>query len=202
MTEKCDIVLGKVSSCEDKDMKAKWILSLLMLGVILTMTACQKSEEIEDMEVKKEQTVVPTCEIIESSDATCEKAVKTGIYTEYSRWEKATKDTDVEVVLEKKDAYDENFFEDKALVYLVDCSSGNSQCEYEDYSVEEIDGENILQIEVSYSTELLLNKLHAYHVFFVMDKEEAEKLDEAELLLSVREENRVEESEKVSTKEP
>ena len=183
-------------------MKAKWILSLLMLGVILTMTACQKSEEIEDMEVKKEQTVVPTCEIIESSDATCEKAVKTGIYTEYSRWEKATKDTDVEVVLEKKDAYDENFFEDKALVYLVDCSSGNSQCEYEDYSVEEIDGENILQIEVSYSTELLLNKLHAYHVFFVMDKEEAEKLDEAELLLSVREEKRVEESEKVSTKEP
>ena len=65
MSEKCGIVFGEVSDYEDKDMKAKWILSLLMLGIILTMTACQKSEEIEDMEVKEEQTVVPTCEIIQ-----------------------------------------------------------------------------------------------------------------------------------------
>ena len=52
-------------------MKAKWILSLLMLGIIFTMTACQKSEETEVLEVKEEQVFIPTCEIIESSDATC-----------------------------------------------------------------------------------------------------------------------------------
>ena len=202
MEKKCDIVFYKVRDYKDRDMKAKYILSLLMLGIILTMTACQKGDVTENFKVDKEQDFIPTCEIIESSDATCEKAVKTGIYTDYSSWEKAIKDTDVEVVLDKKDTYDENFFENKALVYLVDCSSGNAQCEYEDYVVEEIDGENILQIKVSYSTELLLNKLHAYHVFFVMDKVMAEKLDEAKLSLNVRDSELTEEKDDISTIEP
>ena len=176
MTEKCDIVLGKVSGCEGKDMRGKWILSLLMLGVILTMTACQKSEEIEDMEVKKEQTVVPTCEIIESSDAVCDRPVKTGIYTEYSEWEKADKGTDIEVVLDMKEKYDETFFEDKALVYLAESSSGGAQLKYEGYEIDD----SVLYVNVSGSTDLLVNKLHSYFVFFTMDKEEAEKLDKAE----------------------
>lgn len=167
-------------------MKIKGILNLLMLCVIFAMTACKKDDEIEIIEVKEKQAFESTCEVIESSDAFCDQAVKTGIYTDYDAWEKAVKGTDVEVVLEKKDVYDVKFFENKALVYLVDCSSGNAQCEYEGYAIEEVDGENILQIKVSYSTELLLNKLHAYHVFFVLDKEEAKKLDEAELLLSTR----------------
>ena len=118
-------------------MKAKWILSLLMLGIIFTMTACQKSEETEVLEVKEKQVFIPTCEIIESSDATCEKAVKTGIYTEYSSWVKAVDGTDVEVVLDMKEKYDEAFFKDKALVYLANSSSGGAQLKYEGYEIDD-----------------------------------------------------------------
>ena len=32
-------------------MKAKWILSLLMLGIIFTMTACQKGDVTENFKV-------------------------------------------------------------------------------------------------------------------------------------------------------
>ena len=39
---------------------------------------------------------------------------------------------------------------------------------------------------MSYSTEMLLNKLHSYHVFLVLDKNEAEKLDDAELYVFAR----------------
>ena len=157
-------------------MKAKWILSLLMLGIIFTMTACQKSEETEVLEVKEEQVFIPTCEIMESSDATCEKAVKNGIYTEYSSWVKAVDGTDVEVVLEMQEKYDEAFFKDKALVYLANSSSGGAQLKYEGYEIDD----SVLYVNVSGSTDLLVNKLHSYFVFFTMDKEEAEKLDKAE----------------------
>ena len=176
MSEKCDIVFGKASGYEGRDMKAKWILSLLMLSIILTMTACQKSEETENMEVKEEQTFIPTCEIIESSEVICDKPVKTGIYTEYSEWEKAVKGTDIEVVLDMKEKYDETFFKDKALVYLAESSSGGAQLKYEGYEIDDF----VLYVNMSSSTDLLVNKLHSYFVFFTMDKGEAEKLDRAE----------------------
>ena len=41
-------------------------------------------------------------------------------------------------------------------------------------------------VNVSGSTEHLLNKLHGYHVFFIMNKSEAEKLDKAEISFSMR----------------
>ena len=176
MEKKCDIVFYKVRDYEDRDMKAKYILSLLMLAIILTMTACQKGDVTENFKVDKEQDFIPTCEIIESSDATCEKAVKTGIYTEYSSWVKAVDGTDVEVVLEMQEKYDEAFFKDKALVYLANSSSGGAQLKYEGYEIDD----SVLYVNVSGSTDLLVNKLHSYFVFFTMDKEEAEKLDKAE----------------------
>ena len=157
-------------------MKAKWILSLLMLSIILTMTACQKGDVTENFIVDKEQDFIPTCEIIESSDAVCDRPVKTGIYTEYSEWEKAVKGTDIEVVLDMKEKYDETFFEDKALVYLAESSSGGAQLKYEGYEIDDF----VLYVNVSSSTDLLVNKLHSYFVFFTMNKEEAEKLDRAE----------------------
>ena len=77
--------------------------------------------------------------------------------------------------------YDDTFFEDKALVYLVDCSSGGARFKYEGHKIEDVDGSKNLTIHLLGSTEHLLNTIHAYHVFFVMDKNEAEKIDEAEL---------------------
>lgn len=151
---------------------------LLLMFVLVGLTACQKSETTEKQKINIKS---ETCEIIESSEAICEKPVKSGIYTEYSQWEKAIDGTDIEVILEKKDIYDEDFFEDNALIYLVDCFSGNAQCEYEGYDIEEVDGNTIITVQVSGSTELLLNKLHAYYVFFTINKSEAEKIDEAEM---------------------
>ena len=47
---------------------------------------------------------------------------------------------------------------------------------YEGYEIDD----SVLYVNVSGSTDLLVNKLHSYFVFFTMDKEEAEKLDKAE----------------------
>ena len=164
-------------------MKSKVVCSLVILGLLFTMTACANNEIEESFEVKEElETVIsPTCEILVSSDFMCDKPVGTGIYTNHVQWEKAIEGTDVEVVLERKDMYDDTFFEDKALVYLVDCSSGGARFKYEGHKIEDVDGSKNLTIHLLGSTEHLLNTIHAYHVFFVMDKNEAEKIDEAEL---------------------
>ena len=169
-------------------MKSKILCSLCMFGILFTMTACADNKVVESLEVEEElETVIsPTCEILVSSDFMCDKPVGTGIYTEYDQWENAIDDTDIEVVLERKDMYDETFFEDKALVYLVDCSSGGARFEYEGHKIEEEDGSIKLTIQMLGSTEHLLNTIHAYHVFFVMDKNDAEKIDEAELSKSWR----------------
>lgn len=164
-------------------MKLKFTYGLCILVVLLMLTACQNNESTETQEI---QIISETCEIVESAEAFCDKPVKAGIYSDYSEWKKSINGTDVSAVLEKKDLYDEVFFEDKALIYIVDCSSGNSQCEYEGYKIEEVDGKKILSIQMSYSTDKLLNKLHAYHVFFVLDRSEAEKIDEAELSVFAR----------------
>lgn len=172
----------KMLYVEGKLMKRKIISIIFLICIVFSMTSCQKNELVENTEVKDEQEIVATCEIRESSDPTCEKPVKTGIYTEYSQWEEAIDGTDVEVILEMADMYDEEYFADQALIYLVDCSSGGAQLKYEGYEIKEA----VLYIQVSGSTEFLLNKLHAYHVFFTMDKEDAEKLDKAELSISSR----------------
>ncbi len=167
-------------------MKSKILCSLCMFGILFTMTACDNNEVVENLEVQEEQVISPTCEILVSSDFMCEKPVGTGIYTEHAQWENAIDDTDIEVVLERKDMYDETFFEDKALVYLVDCSSGGAGFKYEGHKIEDEDGSIKLTIQMLGSTEHLLNTIHAYHVFFVMDKTDAEKIDEAELSKSWR----------------
>ena len=167
-------------------MKSRMLYSLWIIGILFTMTACANNEVTENLEAEKIQVISPTCEILVSSDFMCEEPVGTGIYTEYVQWEKAIKDTDVEVVLERKDMYDETFFQDKALVYLVDCSSGGAGFEYEECKIEDEKGSTKLTIQMIGSTEHLLNTIHAYHVFFVMDKKDAEKIDEAELSKSWR----------------
>lgn len=168
-------------------MKSKIIFSLCMIVMFGCMIGCRGNEVVETTEVKAEQKVEdeqvisPTCDILVSSDFMCDKPVGTGIYTNHVQWEKAIEGTDVEVVLERKDMYDETFFEDKALVYLVDCSSGGAQFKYEGHKIEDEDGSKKLTIQLLGSTEHLLNTIHAYHVFFVMDKSDAEKLEEANI---------------------
>lgn len=171
---------------EDKYMKSKIILSICMIGMVFVMTACQNNEVVENLEVEEELVVSPTCEILVSSDFICEKPVKAGIYTEHAQWEKAVEGTDIEEVLERKDMYGEAFFEEKALIYLVDCSSGGAGFEYEGYKIEDKEGSKKITIQILGSTEHLLNTLHTYHIFFVVDKNDAKKIDEAELSKSWR----------------
>lgn len=167
-------------------MKSKVIYCLCMLGILFYITGCQNNDKVEDTKQQEVQVISETCEIIESSAAICEKAVESGIYTEYSQWEKAIEGTDVQVVLDRAENFDETFFEDKALIYLVECSSGGAQCKYEGYDIENEEGSIKLYVNVSGSTEHLLNKLHGYHVFFIMNKSEAEKLDRAEISFLMR----------------
>ena len=164
-------------------MKSKVLCSLCMFGMLFTMTACANNKIVESLEVKEElETVIsPTCDILVSTDFMCDKPVGMGIYTEHTQWKKAIDGTDIEVVLERKDMYDETFFEDKALVYLVDCSSGGAQFKYEGHKLEDEDGSKKLTIQLLGSTEHLLNTIHAYHIFFVLDKSDAEKLEEANI---------------------
>ena len=63
----------------------------------------------------------------------------------------------------------------------MDCSSGGARFQYTGHKIEDEDGSVKLTVQMLGSTEHLLNTIHAYHVFFVMDKNEAEKIDEAEL---------------------
>ena len=150
--------------------------------MLFALTACQ-NENADDTGV---HITNPTCEIIEDSEPFCEAPMKTGIYISKSDWDRAVRKTDVATVLDKKDVYDEKFFEENALVYIADTSSGNSQCEYEGFEMEEVDGKTVLTIKLSYSTDMLLNKLHAYHVFFTMDKSGADEIDEVKLEHSER----------------
>lgn len=61
-------------------MKSKNSIVLLLLFVLSILTACQGSETVEEQDIK---IYAETCEIVESSEAFCEKPVKLGIYTEY-----------------------------------------------------------------------------------------------------------------------
>lgn len=171
-------------------MKSKILCSLCILGMFFTMAACGNDEVAKNPETEQKEEEIQitsaTCEILVSSDFMCEEPLGQGIYTVYEQWEKAMEDVDVEVVLERKDMYDETFFEDKALIYLVDCSSGGAQFQYEGCNIETTEDSTKLTIQISGSTEHLLNTIHAYHVFFVIDKKDAEKIDEAELSKSWR----------------
>lgn len=158
-------------------MKKTCLFCICCMMCLISFTGCRNdNENISSLDIES-----VNCEIIEDIDVFCEKPVKAGIYTDYSMWQDALNNTDVEMFSDVQSKYDEAFFEDKALIYIVDCSSGNSQCKYEGYEIKEVSGKQVLTINASYSTELLLNKLHAYHFFFTMDKDIAKNIDDVEL---------------------
>lgn len=161
-------------------MKKIIVTGVFMIFSALCLFGCKNTEE------NKDSSAYPICEIVESEDPICEKPMKKGIYTSKYEWDKAVKETDVAVVIDRRDTYDEAFFAEKDLVYIADCSSGNSQCEYEGFEIEEVDGNMILTVKISYSTDKLLNKLHGYHVFLCLDKGMADKVDDIKLEVSAR----------------
>ena len=172
-------------------MKKKLVLCLGMVLIGMTLLGCRENvSTTEDAEDKNGDIIkdaeYENCEIIEDSDPICERPIAKGIYTGKTQWDAAVKSTDVEVFAEKKDEYDEEFFSQNILFYIADTSSGNSQCKYEGFVIEEVDGQQILTIKVSYSTELLLNKLHGYNFFFSLDKGRGERISDVKLELFER----------------
>ena len=153
-------------------MKVRMILVLCMMLILIVLTGCQKTGTLPGEGKRAER-----CEIIENRDVVCEKPFATGIYTDYEQWKNAVEDTDDDVILKRKDLYDEDFFEESVLICLINVSSGNAQWEYEGYEIDD----DVLYIDVSTDTDKLLNELHAYYVFFVTDKSEAGKINSAEL---------------------
>lgn len=172
-------------------MKKKFILCLGMVLIGMTLLGCHenvsKTEDGQDEngEIIKEAEY-ENCEIIEDSDPICDRPISKGIYTSKTQWDAAVKSTDVDAVTEKKDEYNEEFFSQNVLFYIADTSSGNSQCKYEGFVIEEVDGQQILTIKVSYSTDFLLNKLHGYNFFFSLDKGRGERISDVKLELFER----------------
>ena len=156
-------------------MNVRMILVLCMMLILIILTGCQKTGTLPGEGKRAER-----CEIIENRDVVCEKPFATGIYTDYEQWKNAVEDTDDDVILERKDLYDKTFFEKNVLICLVNVSSGNAQWEYEGFEIDD----GVLHIEVSTDTDKLLNELHAYYVFFVTEKSEAENVEHAELLVN------------------
>lgn len=163
-------------------MKKILVVPIAIIICFIILFGCG-NEKADDTEV---HITNPTCEIIESAEAFCDVPMKMGVYKSKTEWDKAVEDTDVEIVIDKKNVYNEAFYEENALVYMADTSSGNSQCEYEGFELAEVDGKMILTIKISYSTDMLLNKLHAYHIFFTMNESDADKIDDVKLELSER----------------
>lgn len=161
-------------------MKKIIVTFIFVIFSALCLFGCKSAED------NGENSEYPICEIVESTDPICEKPMKKGIYTSKYEWDKAVKETDVAVVIDRIDMYDEAFFAEKDLVYIADCSSGNSQYEYEEFEIEEVDGKMVLTVKISYSTDKLLNKLHGYHVLLCVDKGVADKVDDIELEVSAR----------------
>ena len=173
------------------NMKKKIVLCLGMVLIGMTLLGCHEKLSITEESGDEyreiiENTRYENCEIIEDSDPICERPISKGIYTSKTQWDAAVKSTDVDAVTEKKDEYDEEFFSQNVLFYIADTSSGNSQCKYEGFVIEEVDGQQILTIKVSYSTELLLNKLHGYNFFFSLDKGRGERISDVKLELFER----------------
>lgn len=140
---------------------------------LITLAGCGNVEGSD-----KTDTPDYECEIIESPDFVCEKPMKKGIYTDAKQWKNAVNDTDVTVVLEKENAYDEAFFNDYVLCYIADVFSGFAQYEYEGYVLEEIEGKRVMTISVSYSAYEVINSQHSYHFFLSLDREAVGTIDE------------------------
>ena len=155
-------------------MKVRMILVLCMMLILIVLTGCQKTGTLPGEGKRAER-----CEIIENRDVVCKKPFVAGIYTDYEQWKNAVAKTDNDVILKRKDLYDDDFFEKSVLICLINVLSGNAQWEYEGYEIDD----DVLYIEVSTDTEKLLNELHAYYVFFAIDKSIAEKIDSAKLLV-------------------
>lgn len=155
-------------------MKLRIIVVFCMILILSVLTGCQKIGTLQSEEI-----AAGNCEIVENRNVVCKKPFDAGIYTDYEQWKNAVAKTDDDVILKREDLYNEDFFEKSVLICLINVSSGNAQWEYEGY---EIDDE-VLYIEVTTDTEKLLNELHAYYVFFAIDKSIAEKIDSAKLLV-------------------
>ena len=153
-------------------MKLRIILVFCMILILSVLTGCQKTWTLQS-----EGIAAGNCEIVENRNVICEKPFMVGVYRDYEQWKNAVEDTDDDVILKRKDLYDEDFFEESVLICLINVSSGNAQWEYEGYEIDD----DVLYIDVSTDTDKLLNELHAYYVFFVTDKSEAGKINSAEL---------------------
>lgn len=156
-------------------MKSIIIRSICVVLCGLFLIGCksvEKTEKYTDPFVGK---------IIESSDVVCEKPMEQGIYFEKKQWDEAVQNTDVETVRDMQMVYDENFFEQYSLCYVVEIASGNSKYELVDYTVVEENGEMILKISYTYSEKAILNKQYSYDFFLPIDKEVAGSISKIQL---------------------
>ena len=117
-------------------------------------------------------------EIIESSNPICKNPLENTLFIDREQWVEAVDNTDIEIVKEKKDEFDEEFFEKYSMCYVTNVASGNLEYKFQGVSLEETNGQKVLTVYASYSSEKMLNTQHSYSFFVTLDKEEVEKIDE------------------------
>lgn len=100
-------------------MKLRIILVFCMILILSVLTGCQKTGTLQSEEI-----AAGNCEIVENRNVVCKKPFDAGIYTDYEQWKNAVAKTDDDVILKRKDLYDEDFFEKSVLICLINVSSG------------------------------------------------------------------------------
>lgn len=97
---------------------------------------------------------------------------------EHSIWQNSCDNTAYEVYKDKKDDYDEDFFDEHILVCGVDTSNAGLEYEFEGAMVSTETIGKVLTIYISYSEDNKQNnKLANYYTFLELDKDEINEID-------------------------
>ena len=188
-----------------KKMVYRQYLLLLIVILMVGMTGCGKKKEdsTKQAEVSK-KTEVPkepkiTGEVVQYSfsqivvtydEETKEEKeiVPYALVKDYETWEQLAKDSPSIGLAERfaKGKYNEEFFEDNYLAYYITTTSGGMQYEFDGVTFTQEEGKKILNIQLTYTEETIVNSLAGYYVFVEMEKDEKIEIDEIKLDTSCR----------------
>lgn len=126
-----------------------------------------------------------SCKIIEDSNMlhslngqTVTDQPQSFYVNKYSAWKNSCDNTAYEIVKDKKDDYDEEFFEKHILVCGIDTTNAGLEYEFEGAMVSTEPTGKVLTIYISFSEDNKQNnKLANYYAFLELDKEEISEID-------------------------
>lgn len=131
------------------------------------------------------------CEVVENeaqiySSEEAATAMNSRVFRSRSEYESAAEISQNSAALERTERFDDSFFKLNMVCCTTKYSSGGAQYKIDGVSMENINGENVVNIYASYSTQTMCNCGADYTFFVKLSKAEAENAERVQLLTKCR----------------